>query len=278
MPAPFPVSLRCVPTLVVEQAVDNTVTLNSPEDSTGLKVKLSQWPFMSEEQPTTLDVCGQNTDGTALMLRVADAEPVTRQEYEEGWHRTIEWSYLQNLKHNSHLVFVFQVALNTAGCDCPLLFPPLSLQVEVPYLDQTTFSEGEIAPWNGWNIGAAAQDPRDLVVGKDGTETVLFNRTYTNSSAGPILEKVFMNLESGRRYKFGLWVRRTNTSSTVPSLSLIVDTITVAGSLDVPTTTWTLLEGIFTAGPLPAALSVNSNAASGSGNDYAIRYMWVKSV
>ncbi|UQS13161.1 sugar-binding protein [Pseudomonas sp. HS6] len=277
MPAPYPVSLHCVPTPVAEQAVGDVLTLNRPEESTGVKVEVSRWPFMTENQLATLHACGQNTDGTALMLCVADAEPINRQEYEAGWHRTIEWSYLQNLKHNSHLVFVFQVALNSTGCDCPLLFPPLCLQVQVPYLDLTTFCEGQTAPWNGWERGAAAQDVRDLVVGRSENEFVLFNMTYTNSSAGPILQKVFEDLEAGQRYKFGLLACRVNTNSNVPSLSLAVGTTTVAGPQSFTTTTWELFEGTFTAGYSPETLSVDSHTASGQGNDYAISRIWVKS-
>ena len=170
------------------------------------------------------------------------------------------------------------MALNNAGCDCPLLFPPISLKVRVPFEDLTTFSDAEEAPWNGWTKGPAAIDPGDLVVAKDGDIYVLNNRTYTNASAGIILEKNFANLEAGTRYEFDLQVRRTNTSSSVPSLSLAAGTQTVTEAKDFPAMTWESLEGTFTADSSQCTLAIISHTASGSGNDYAIKRICVRSV
>jgi len=278
MSNPSPISLRCVPAPFVEQASGNVLTLNKPDGSTGFTVEVSRWPFMALGQPTTLHACGQTSDGSPIMLRIADAEPLTQQEFEEGWRRTIAWDDLQDLKHNSQLMLIFQLALNNAGCDCPLLFPPISLKVRVPFEDLTTFSDAEEAPWNGWTKGPAAIDPGDLVVAKDEDIYVLNNRTYTNASAGIILEKNFANLEAGTRYEFGLQVRRTNTSSSVPSLSLAAGTQTVTEAKDFPAMTWESLEGTFTADSSQCTLAIISHTASGSGNDYAIKRICVRSV
>lgn len=278
MSNPSPISLRCVPAPFVEQASCNVLTLNKPDGSNGATVEVPGWPFMAVEQATTMHVCGQAKDGSPIMLRIANSEPLTQQEFEEGWRRTIAWDDLQDLQHNSQLVFIFQVALNNSGCDCPLLFPPISLKVRVPFEDLTTFSEAEEAPWNGWKKGPAAVDPRDLVVGKDGDIYVLYNRTYTDASAGIILAKNFANLEAGTRYEFGLQVRRTNTSSSVPSLSLAAGAQNVTEAKDFPATTWESLEGTFTADSSQCTLAIISHTASGGGNDYAISRIWVKSV
>ncbi len=267
MPAPFPVALRCVPTLVVKQAVDSIVTLNRPDHSTGLKVEVSEWPFMSTKQLTTLHVCGQNTDGTALMLRVADAEPVTRQEYEEGWHRTIEWSYLQNLKHNSHLMFIFQAALNSSGCDCPLLFPPLSLQIREPIDDETTFENGD---WNHWEV-ASDMRPGDVIL-RNG---ILISDS-ANKPAGVLLVKVFTNLAVGRTYDFRVSVRRRNNVEPVPVLSLDTGSESVTEPTPVDQRSWQILFGTFVATEQNTTLRVKTYASGNDGNDFEIDSIHVR--
>lgn len=261
MPAPYPVSMHCVPTPVAEQAVGDVLTLNRPEESTGVKVEVSRWPFMTENQLATLHACGQNTDGTALMLRVADAEPVTRQEYEEGWHRTIEWSYLQNLKHNSHLVFVFQVALNGAGCDCPLLFPPLSLQIREPIDDMTTFENGD---WNNWEVGSDMR-PGDVIL-RNG---ILISDT-ASKPAGELLVKKLTGLAVGHRYDLSLSVRRRNSIAPVPILSLEAGSNSVTEQTPFALTSWQILSGTFVATEQDTTLRVKSYASGYDGNDFEI--------
>lgn len=279
MAEPSLVSLCCVPSPVVAQAVDNVLTLKKPEDPTGVTVEVARWPFMVVDQKATLHVCGQQADGSPVMLRVADAEPVTEQEFEEGWCRNIPWSFLQNLKDRSHLSFLFQAALDGGCCTAPLLFPPLSLEVRVPFEDRTTFSATDGTDnWNGWMRGEAGSDLRDLTIDQDGDIYVLHNHTNTNNSAGPVLEKTFLELVAGRSYEFGMTVRRWNNSYSVPTLSLNGGLQVIAPITEFPTTDWASLAGTFTACASQVQLQIVSHVASGGGNDYAFREIWVKSV
>jgi hypothetical protein len=279
MANPSLVSLSCVSSPVVAQAVDNVLILKKPDDSAGVTVEVARWPFMVVNQKVTLHVCGQQTDGSPVMLRVADAEPVTQQEFAEGWRRNIAWASLQNLKDRSHLAFVFQAALDGGSCGCPALFPPLCLEVQVPFDNTTTFSEKDgTNNWNGWMRGEAASDPRDLTITKDGDIYVLFDNTYTNNSAGTVLKKTFQGLEVGRSYEFGLTVRRWNDKYSVPVLSLNSGAQVIAPATEISSMAWVPLKGTFTASASQMELQIVNHVATGNGNDYAFREIWVRSI
>jgi hypothetical protein len=279
MTNPSLVSLSCVPSPVVAQAVDNVLILKKPDDSAGVTVEVARWPFMVVNQKATLHVCGQQADGSPVMLRVADAEPVTQQEFQEGWRRNIAWAYLQNLKDHSHLSFVFQAELDGGNCACPALFPPLCLEVRAPFDDTTTFSATDgTNNWNGWMRGEAATDPRDLTITNDGGVYVLFDNTYTNNSAGTVLKKTFQKLEVGRSYEFGLTVRRWNDKYSVPVLSLNSGSQIIAPATEISSMAWAPLKGTFTASASQMELQIVNHVATGNGNDYAFREIWVRSI
>ncbi|TFB42302.1 carbohydrate binding domain-containing protein [Pseudomonas sp. F01002] len=279
MSNPSLVSLSCVPSPVVAQAVDNVLILKKTDDPTGITVEVARWPFMVVNQKATLHVCGQQADGSPVMLRVADAEPVTQQEFVEGWRRNIAWASLQNLKDGSPLVFVFQAALDGRNCACSVLFPTLCLEVQAPFEDTTTFSADDgTDDWNGWMRGDAATDRRDLTITKDGDIYVLFNYTSTNNSAGTVLKKTFQGLKEGRSYEFGLTVRRWNTSAAVPVLSLDSGSQVIAPATEIPTMAWVQLKGTFTASSSQTELQIVNHVPTGGGNDFAFREVWVRSI
>jgi hypothetical protein len=263
----------------VPQAVNDVLILKKPDDSAGVTVEVARWPFMVVNQKATLHVCGQQADGSPVMLRVADAEPVTQQEFQEGWRRNIAWASLQNLKDGSHLAIVFQVALDGGSCACPVLFPTSCLEVRVPFDNTTTFSATDgTNNWNGWMRGDAATDPRDLTITKDGDIYVLFDNTYTNNSAGTVLKKTFQGLEVGRSYEFGLTVRRWNNSYSVPVLSLNSGALVIAPATEIPSMAWVPLKGTFTANASQMELQIVNHVSTGTGNDYAFREIWVRSI
>lgn len=279
MTNPSLVSLSCVPSPVVPQAVNDVLILKKPDDSAGVTVEVARWPFMVVNQKTTLHVCGQQADGSPVMLRVADAEPVTQQEFQEGWRRNIAWASLQNLKDGSHLAFVFQVALDGGSCASPVLLPTLCLEVQAPFDNTTTFSEKDgTNNWNGWMRGEAAADPRDLTITNDGGIYVLFDNTYTNNSAGIVLKKTFQGLEVGRSYEFGLTVRRWNDKYSVPVLSLNSGAQVIAPATEISSMAWAPLKGTFTASASQMELQIVNHVATGNGNDYAFREIWVRSI
>ena len=267
MSNPSPISLRCVPAPFVEQASGNVLTLNKPDDSTGITLGVSTWPFMALNQKTTLYACGQAIDGSPLMLRIADAEPLTQQEFEEGWRRTIAWDYLQSLKHNSHIAFVFQVSLGTACCDCPLLFSPLSLQVRVPIDDMTTFDNDD---WNHWEVGADMR-PGDVTL-RNGV--LISDAAY--KPAGEVVVKEFADLTVGAVYEFSLSARRRNGIAPVPSLSLEAGSTSVTEPTSFAQTSWQTLSGTFVATEQNMKLRVRSHEFGNDGNDYEIDIIHVR--
>ena len=269
-------ALPRLPSPVVAQAVDNVLTLQKPDGTSGITVEVARWRAIAEGQPTTLHISGKNLDGSTMMLLVVDAEPVTKAEAEAGWSRSINWELLQVLEHGSHLMFVFQAVIDEGECACPTLFPPLSLEVQEPYEDRTTFSAQDGTDnWNGWMRGEAGVDPRDLTVARDGDGYSLFNKTYTIDSAGVVLKKNFANLEVGRTYSFGLDVRRWIGWHAVPVLSLNCGTQVIVPETQIANSQ--VLEGTFTACSSQMELQIVSHVATGLGNDYIISEIWVKS-
>lgn len=274
------VSLCCVPVPVVPQAVNDVLTVQKPDGEAGITVEV-RWPLMAANQQSSLHVFGQNTDGSPRALLVADAEPVTEQEVEQGWSRPVLWEQLQGLKEGSDLISVFKVAQGDSACACPVLFPSLSLKVKdnYEYEDKTTFSENDgTDDWSGWMRGEAGSDPRDLIIRASNDIYVLHNHTHTHNSAGTILIKRFVDLKVGHIYEFGITVRRWNSVPAIPMLSLLADTFTVVPATGVETLEWIELKGTFTANASVMALSIVNDVATGYGNDYAFREIWVKSL
>ncbi|VVO23005.1 sugar-binding protein [Pseudomonas fluorescens] len=268
-----------LPSPEVAEAVAKILTLQKPDGASGITVKVARWRSIAQGQPTTLHVSGKNFDGSTMMLLVVDAEPVTQAETVAGWSRSINWELLQGLEHGSHLTFVFQAVIDENECACPTLFPPLSLEIQEPYEDRTTFSEGDGTDnWNGWMRGEASSDPRDLVVSRDQDGYSLFNKTYTMDSAGVVLKKNFQNLEVGRTYEFALNVRRWLGQHEAPVLSLNTGIQVVSPPTQITSIySFVVLKGTFTACSSQMELQIVSHVATGLGNDYIIREIWVKS-
>lgn len=275
MSNPSLVSLSCVPSPAVAQAVDNVLILKKPDDSAGVTVEVARWPFMVVNQKATLHVCGQQADGSPVMLRVADAEPVTQHEFQEGWRRNIAWTALQNLKDGSHIAFVFQVALDGCSCACPVLFPTLSLKVRHPFEELTTFENGN---WNDWEKGDAIKDSRDLqVANREGT-WCLENMTYSPNSSGIVVFKTINHLEVDRCYEFGLSVRRLNGADPVPRLSLETSSGAVTEETQITDLSWHTLKGTFKADASSMQLRIKSHESDTRirGNDYGLTRILVR--
>ncbi|RON50811.1 sugar-binding protein [Pseudomonas frederiksbergensis] len=269
MSQPVFVNLACVPSPEVTQAPDNPISVRRVDvGQSEITVHVRPWPFMAPSNTVTLHVCGQRNDGSPFMLRVAYAERVTDADLDEGWQCSISWNGIEDLLHGSSLVFVFQVAFDDCcGC-CPLLLPPVSLQVNVPWRDLTTFTDGD---YNGWQAGPAAADPQDLSIIKlpDGNE-VLFNNTYTSNSNGVVLFKTYSELRVGEVYEFSMRTRRSTVVGTRPILALRAGDTVVAGPEEIPGADWMILRGSFTASAATMTFNIVSEVATGSGNDYYV--------
>ncbi|KPN94178.1 hypothetical protein [Pseudomonas nunensis] len=278
MSDPVFVNLKCVPPLNVPEAPDNRLKVRPTDDGQpGISVLVEPWPFMAPSNTVTLHVCGQRQDGSPFMLRVVYAEPVTDTDVNEGWERSIPWHVLNDLQHGSSLVFVFQVAFDDCcGC-CPLLFPPLVIEVLIPFEDLTTFTDGN---WNHWEKGDAIKDARDLLlVNRNGNEC-LENMTYSSNSSGVVLIKTYDQLEVGLRYEFGLSVRRLNNSNPVPALSLQTSSGPVTDETPITDLSWHPLKGEFIADACTMQLWIYSHEADTNirGNDYGLDDILVRQV
>lgn len=139
---------------------------------------------------------------------------------------------------------------------------------EVPgYDDLTDFNDYY---WNGWEAGAGASDPRDLVIVNQGDEWYLYNYTHTERSAGVVMKKTFSELALGKTYEFGMQVMRTNSSYATPRLSVLANGNVCIEPTDVTTRQWAWVGGTFVAGSTDVEVEIVSHIATGFGNDYAL--------
>jgi hypothetical protein len=139
-------------------------------------------------------------------------------------------------------------------------------------LDLTTFDNGN---WNDWVRGEAT-DPSDWSILVEDDNWFAQNFTYKNNSAGPVLQKLFLNLQANSTYSFTINYRRRNDKFTIPSISLSANGELIAGPVTVNNLTWQSLSGTFIASTPDTTLTLDSHIESGYGNDYHIDNIEVK--
>lgn len=147
-----------------------------------------------------------------------------------------------------------------------------SLQIDIGestlIQDITDFND---RTFNGWERGPAANE-RDLSIRLaqgSPSDYVLYNNTFTNSSAGVLLKKTFPNLKVGATYQFRISAQRANQQYDAPILRLSTsqEEASPAVTLSVQ---WVDLSLSFTARTKTIELRINSDQPSGLGNDYEI--------
>lgn len=132
----------------------------------------------------------------------------------------------------------------------------------------TTFENADI---NGWRYGPALNDLRDRQFKIYDSYTVFHNYTYTGRSNGVLFSQDFRNLSANHQYEFSIKVRRYDGRYNLPILSLrssqgvTVDPTTISDLVS-----YHILTGIITANSDILTLYIDSEVATGIGNDYEI--------
>ncbi|WP_129390730.1 hypothetical protein [Pseudomonas sp. DTU12.3] len=123
--------------------------------------------------------------------------------------------------------------------------------------------------WNGWRRGPATL-PNDWTIVFEQGNYRAQNYTYSNNSAGVVLQKQFANLKPGSRYSLTINCIRFRGEYAAPSLSLSAGGVAIAGPVTLNDLAWTTLSGNFVASASEMTLAIVSHVDSGVGNDYQV--------
>ena len=255
------------PTPEVLQATDGVLDVRTFVGDATAKVK--PWsPWMQAGQRVWLSAQGTAKDDSPYEFKLMVGELVTAQDVSQGLQRILLRTELESLKNFSTLTLTCKVTTD-GGTDVSkaILFPPLALQVRLPFDDVTTFDNYN---WNGWEKGPAAADPRDLVIKHENGNWFLYNWTHTNRSAGVFLFRNYANLEVGRSYEFSIAIHRVGTLYAVPRVSMLVGGKTLVGPVEIRDQNWHTLKEVFIATDETMLLELFNHVATGMGNDYAV--------
>jgi hypothetical protein len=149
---------------------------------------------------------------------------------------------------------------------------PLTFLIGGLGLDLTTFDNGN---WNDWARGEAT-DPSDWTINVVNGNWFARNYTYSNNSAGTVLQKQFLNLQANSSYSFTINYRRIDSRFLSPSISLSANGVQIAGPVTADNLTWESLSGTFVASTPDTTLTLVSHLETGQGNDYEIDNIEVK--
>jgi hypothetical protein len=256
--------------LKVEQATLDVLDLRAfPGDA---KITLEPWWFILIGQIAWLEVIGTaEADGASLTIKIAVAEPLIQSDVTNGLQKSINRLDLEKFRNNTLLTFAFRVTTKVGGAlENAIEFKKLDLTFKKKYRDLTVFDHQTLEPWKA---GAGVGDPRDLSIeqvnGPDGKLSyAVKNFTYSNNSAGPILQRAFSDLESGHTYRFSVKVRQYGYDAPAPKLSLSLGAIRQTSILTLPDLAWHTLGFTFVASTNSALLDIFSHEANGAGNDW----------
>ena len=245
-------------------------------------VSVKKWAFMEVGQKAWLDCTGTLKDGSAHTLHVMAGKALMANDVRNGVSRTFSRVELEKFPNHAPLTIVFKTALDAFCEDEPMIvFPALKLTLRKPYRDLTDFND---QTFGRWIIGSGAPDSRDVTIqpldpGSDGKPGYcLRNYTYSESSVGPILQRVFDDLDEGETYRFSVKVRRYSVQYKTPKLSLRKDSVEKTAVLELVSLNWQTLSFTFVAGSAPVLLDLCSHEASGMGNDWYMDDFPVESV
>lgn len=159
----------------------------------------------------------------------------------------------------------------------PVQSPLLELQIgkasEPPLKhDLTNFDQYD---WNGWRWGPETLRDDWTIVFEQGNYRAQ-NYTYSNNSAGVVLQKQFANLKPGGRYSLTVNCIRFRGEYAAPSLSLSAGGVAITGPVTLNDLAWTTLSGNFVANASEMTLAIVSHVDSGVGNDYQVDDLTLK--
>ncbi len=237
------------------------------------QVTVAPWPLIAVGQRVWLRADGTALDSTSFSIQLNTSEPVTAAQVTAGLSVPVPRTQIDRLRNGTTLAVILEVTFNQAAEQNQATpFPQRTYVVKPEPLDDLTrFDQGHR---NSWEDGPAA-DPRDWNLSRDESGRPLIgNGTYTDRSAGVVLQKAYRGLRIGATYEFSLDARRhrsVGAGDAVPSIALATDRnglISPANILSTPA--WRTLTGTFVATTTIMQLQVVSNQSSGIGNDYYV--------
>jgi hypothetical protein len=243
---------------------------------------LVPYPFIAAGQRVWCRVDGTAEDDQPLSRWLMVAYEVLPYEVLNGFKFQISRYFLNQLKNWSSIDIHFFLKYDK---DTSLDVEPVqAFRVTTKGIRQTpgyAFYDGtgfEFENMNGWEKGPAVNDPRDLIIRRDGDDWYAHFYTYTAYSAGVLLEKSFDRLELGREYSFSVFVQRANSAYEVPELSLSIDGGESTPVTQFPSRESVKLELVFIAKSAVMTLKINSHVATNWGNDFNLRQIVVTSI
>jgi hypothetical protein len=237
--------------------------------------------FLRAGQTCWLRVDGTDKNGIAYWFNVYSARTITAPEETAGIAGSVLRSELEKAKDQSLMSFKFSVVTDGSELESNAIeFPKLNLTLKKKYRDLTEFDHNTLEPWKK---GAGVGDPRDLSIeqisGPDGKLVhAVKNFTYSNNSAGPILQRTFNDLENGHIYRFSVQVRQYGFNAPAPQLSLSKDGVRQTPILTFTDLAWHTLAFTFVAGTAGVLLAIDSHVATGLGNDWYMTAFLIEEV
>lgn len=249
------------------------------------RIGVPDWWFMLVGQRGWLECSGPLWDGSVHTFKVMDAEVITATDVTNSLSRVLKRLELDKYETGAKLTFTFRLTADgSANIDEAIPFPPLKLIFRKRLLDQTPFDPNRKG-WNGWQRGAGATDPRDLVLKygpypwETGMGYWLVDWGYTNTSnpatQSEKLFRIFTNLEPGNSYTFHAWIRNSVGLPLPPRMALTVNGKDITPVIE-PGTNWFLLEGKFVADSSTARLGIdNRRMGIDPANDFDVTWIRV---
>ncbi|MGH8360616.1 MAG: hypothetical protein ACRESF_24270, partial [Pseudomonas sp.] len=236
------------------------------------EITLQAWWFILAGQKGWLECTGTLLDGSSHTLKLLVNEPITQEQANHGLSHVLPREELEKFRHRSVLNIVFKVTADgSSHVSEAIVFPVLMLLLRKQYRDMTDFNDQTLGLWT---VGSGAPDARDISIeymgtGPDGKpDYAVRNFTYTNNSFGPILQRRFLDLESGFTYRFSVRVRRYSVAFATPKLSLRKDSIQQTPVEELVDLNWHTLSFTFTPTIAPVLLEIYSHEGATSGNDW----------
>lgn len=241
-----------------------------------------KWAFIEVGHNAWMDCKVYLKDGSVYTFNVMVGKAITSSDVKNGVSRTLSRSELEKFPDHATLTVTLKVRADACGEHGPMIVcPALNLTLRKPYRDLTDFNDQKLGRWA---IGTGAPDPRDITIapvaqGPDGKPGFSArNYTYSEASAGPILQSVFDDLCEGDTYRFSVKVRRDGDAYKTPKLSLRQDSVDKTPVLNLMGIDWQTLSFTFVAGAAPVLLELHSHETSGMGNDWYMDDFLVESV
>ncbi|WP_130928546.1 hypothetical protein [Pseudomonas sp. Sample_20] len=244
-------------------AGNNSSSLNITQIQIADQTTVAAWPHTPKER-LWLHFEGFDRSGKKVELYAPQAELNTSPP---GFARAVPLILLKSLGNRTtlHITFIVNFAGEPTLVNATR-FPPRSYLVQAPERlnDFTNFANLQR---NGWENGPAIIDQRDWSYSTFLGYTSLTNSTYTNSSAGVVLRKVYSNLVIGQTYEFSL-LATNGTWQPAAQLTFRSNYGTIISTFTPPNLSWTRYSGNFEAQSSQMIFEFVNAIATGAGNDY----------